>query len=67
MKLAIAVPALTNVPALFANDLAYLYARTHAELPIVTLAMSIGTFVHQAREKLLHDVITIWGATHILW
>jgi hypothetical protein len=27
----------------------------------------VGTFVHQAREKLLHDVVSLWGATHVLW
>lgn len=67
MRLAIAVPALSNVPAVFANDLALLYAETRAALPMVTLATMVGTFVHQAREKLLHDVIALWGATHILW
>lgn len=67
MKLAIAVPALNNVPAIFANDLARLYATTCAAVPIVTLAMMVGTFVHQAREKLLHDVVSLWGATHVLW
>jgi hypothetical protein len=29
--------------------------------------MMVGTFVHQAREKLLHDVVELWGATHVLW
>lgn len=67
MRLAIAVPALSNVPAVFANDLAQLYAETSRALPQITLAMMVGTFVHQAREKLLHDVITFWSATHILW
>jgi hypothetical protein len=61
------VPAHDTVPALFANDLARLYATTSAAVPIVTLAMQIGTFVHQAREKLLHDLVQIWGATHVLW
>lgn len=67
MRLAIAVPAHDTVPALFANDLARMYAVTSASVPIVTLAMMIGTFVHQAREKLLHDVVSLWGATHVLW
>lgn len=67
MKLAIAVPALSNVPAVFANDLALMYAATRASVPQVTLAMMVGTFVHQAREKLLHDVVSLWSATHILW
>lgn len=67
MKLAIAVPALDHVSAYFANDLARLYAETCQSLPQVTLAMMVGTFVHQAREKLLHDVTELWGATHILW
>lgn len=67
MRLAIAVPALSNVPAVFANDLAMLYTETCRALPVVTLAMMVGTFVHQAREKLLHDVTDLWGATHILW
>lgn len=67
MRLAIAVPALGTVPAIFANDLARLYAVTHAAVPICTLAMVIGTFVHQARETLLHDVVELWGATHVLW
>jgi len=44
-----------------------LYAETRAALPVVTLAMMVGTFVHQAREKLLHDVIELWDASHILW
>ena len=44
-----------------------LYAETSRALPSVTLAMMVGTFVHQAREKLLHDVTELWGATHILW
>lgn len=61
------MPALSNVPAVFANDLAMLFAETRLALPAVTLAMMVGTFVHQAREKLLHDVIKFWGATHILW
>ena len=67
MKLAIAVPALDHVSAYFANDLALLYAETSRAIPQITLAMMVGTFVHQAREKLLHDVVSIWGATHILW
>lgn len=67
MKLAIAVPALDNVSAYFANDLALLYGETRSVIPQVTLAMMVGTFVHQAREKLLHDVTELWGATHILW
>jgi hypothetical protein len=67
VRLAIAVPAHDTVPALFANDLARLYATTRAAVPIVTLAMMVGTFVHQAREKLLHDVVELWGATHVLW
>lgn len=67
MRLAIAVPAHDTVPALFANDLARLYATTRATVPVVTLAMMIGTFVHHAREKLLHDMVELWGATHILW
>lgn len=67
MRLAIAVPALDHVSALFANDLAMLYADTRAALPAVTLAMMVGTFVHQAREKLLHDVVELWSATHVLW
>jgi hypothetical protein len=67
VRLAIAVPAHDTVPALFANDLARLYAATCAAVPIVTLATMIGTFVHHAREKLLHDVVELWGATHVLW
>jgi hypothetical protein len=67
VRLAIAVPAHDSVSALFAHDLARLYAATQAAVPQVTLAMMIGTFVHHAREKLLHDVVELWGATHILW
>jgi hypothetical protein len=67
VRLAIAVPAHDSVSALFAHDLARLYAATQAAVPMVTLAMMVGTFVHQAREKLLHDVVELWGATHILW
>lgn len=44
-----------------------LYAETSRAIPQTTLAMMVGTFVHQAREKLLHDVTKLWGATHILW
>lgn len=67
MKLAIAVPAMDHVSAIFANDLAKLYAETRLVLPQITLAMVVGTFVHQARERLLHDMTELWGATHILW
>jgi hypothetical protein len=67
VKLAVAVPALAHVSAYFANDLARMYAATCASVPVITLAMMVGTFVHQAREKLLHDVVGLWGATHILW
>lgn len=67
MKLAIAVPAMDTVASVFANDLAKLYAETRLVLPQVTLAMVTGTFVHQARERLLHDMTELWGATHILW
>ena len=61
------MPALDHVSAYFANDLAQLYAATCAAIPQVTLAMMVGTFVHQAREKLLSDLTELWGATHILW
>lgn len=67
MRLAIAVPAHDTVPALFAVDLARLYAATCAAVPLVLLAPAIGTFVHQARENLLRDVVSLWGATHVLW
>lgn len=67
MRLAIAVPAHDTVPALFAVDLARLHAVTCAALPMVLLAPAIGTFVHQARENLLRDVVALWGATHVLW
>lgn len=67
MRLAIAVPAHDSVSALFANDLARMYAATCASVPTVTLAMMVGTFVHQARETLLRDVTSLWGATHVLW
>jgi hypothetical protein len=67
VRLAVAVPALDHVSAYFANDLARMYAATCASVPMITLAMMVGTFVHQAREKLLHDVVSLWGATHILW
>jgi hypothetical protein len=67
VRLAIAVPAHDTVPALFANHLARLYATTCAAVPTITLAMMVGTFVHHARDKLLHDVVELWGATHILW
>lgn len=67
MRLAIAVPAHDTVPALFANDLARMFATTQASVPIVTLAMVVGTFVHHARENLLNDMVRVWGATHILW
>jgi hypothetical protein len=56
-----------HVSAVFANDLAKLYADTRAALPAVTLDMVVGTFVHQARERLLHDMVELWNATHILW
>lgn len=61
------MPALGHVSAYFANDLANLLAETRLAVLQVKLAMMVGTFVHQAREKLLHDVTSLWGATHILW
>lgn len=67
MRLAIAVPALEQSPTPWSFDLARLYAATCAAVPSITLAGEIGTFVHQAREKLLHDVTELWGATHVLW
>lgn len=67
MRLAIAVPALDYGPSPFAFALARMYAVTMASVPMVTLAPMVGTFVHQAREQLLHDVTNIWGATHVLW
>lgn len=67
MRLAIAVPANDHVSAIFANDLALMYAETRASVPAVTLATMVGTFVHQARERLLDDVVNLWGATHVLW
>jgi hypothetical protein len=67
VRLAIAVPAHDTVPALFAMDLARLHAVTCAAVPHVLLAPAIGTFVHQARENLLRDMVSLWGATHILW
>lgn len=67
MRLAIAIPTHDVVPAAFANDLARMYAVTCAALPYVTLATVVGTFVHQARERLLHDMTHLWNATHILW
>lgn len=67
MRLAIAVPARDSAPTPWAFDLARLYAATCAALPSVTLAGEVGTFVHHAREKLLHDVVQVWGATHVLW
>ena len=67
MRLAIAVPALEQSPTPWSFDLARLYAATCAAVPSITLAGEVGTFVHQAREKLLHDVMELWGATHVLW
>lgn len=67
MRLAIAVPALSNVPAVFANDLAKLYQTTSQSVPVITLAMMVGTFVHQARERLLDDLMRSFNPTHILW
>lgn len=67
MRLAIAVPALDQSPTLWSFDLARLYAATCAAVPSITLAGEVGTFVHQAREKLLDDLTGIWGATHVLW
>jgi hypothetical protein len=67
VRLAIAVPALDQSPTPWSFDLARLYAATCAAVPSITLAGEVGTFVHQAREKLLHDVMELWGATHILW
>jgi hypothetical protein len=67
VRLAIAVPAHDTVSALFANDLAQMYAETRASGLVCTLAMGVGTFVHQARANLLHDLVGGWGATHVLW
>ena len=66
MRLAIAVPALDIGPTAFAFALARLYAEARASLAMVTLAAGAG-FVHHARENLLHEVIELWGATHVLW
>jgi len=67
VRLAIAVPALDTGPTPFAFALARMYAVTFASVPVLTLAPMVGTFVHQAREQLLHDVTSVWGATHVLW
>lgn len=67
IRLAIAVPTRDYVPALFANDLAELYAATQRQLPHVTLALQPATLVHRGREKLLYDVSGVWAATHVLW
>jgi hypothetical protein len=67
VRLVIAVPALDHSPTPWSFDLARLYAVTCAAVPCITLAGEVGTFVHQAREKLLHDVVELWGATHVLW
>lgn len=66
MRLAIAVPALDVGPTAFAFALARMYAETRAVVPVVTLAEGAG-FVHHARENLLHEVVELWGATHVLW
>jgi hypothetical protein len=60
------VPALDIGPTAFAFALARMYAEARASLPAVTLAEGAG-FVHHAREHLLHEVIELWGATHVLW
>jgi hypothetical protein len=60
MNLAILVPTHDRVPALFAYDLARMYARTVAEMPETTrvaLYFEIGTYVHLARESLLRQAI----------
>ncbi len=67
MRLAIAVPAQSQVDAGFANDLAHLYALTSKEVPAIMLNMVVGSFVHQARERLLEEVTQLWNATHVLW
>jgi hypothetical protein len=67
VRLAIAVPAHDSVSALFANDLALLYADTRASGLTVVLMTMIGTFVHHARERLLDDAVRLCAATHVLW
>lgn len=60
MKIMVAIPTHVHVPALFAADLANLFAFTTARFPEGTqlgLVMRVGTYVHSARNDLLREAL----------
>lgn len=69
MRLAIGAPTRDMVPASFAVDLAELFAFTKAFGPFedVTVHYVASSYIHAGQERVLHDVIESWGATHVLW
>lgn len=69
MKIMVAVPTHTKLPALFAADLANLFAFTVARFPEGTelgLVMRVGTYVHSARNELLREALQ-QGVDYVLW
>jgi len=69
MKIMVAVPTHVKVPALFAADLANLFAFTVARFPEGTelgLVMRVGTYVHSARNELLREALR-QEVDYILW
>jgi hypothetical protein len=69
MKLSIALVSHDTVPITFAYDLANMVAYTIAGLPEnveVGVNLMSGTYVHSARQQLLHDLLE-QNVTHILW
>lgn len=67
MQIMIAVPSHDTAPARFAEALAQLMAYSSATLPgAVDLNMLIGTYVHEARDRLAQDAMQS-GASHVLW
>lgn len=69
MKIMVAIPTHVHVPALFAADLANLFAFTVARFPEGTemgLVMRVGTYVHSARNELLREAMR-QKADYVLW
>lgn len=69
MKIMVAVPTHVHVPALFAADLANLFAFTIARFPEGTelgLVMRVGTYVHSARNELIREALR-QEVDYVLW
>lgn len=66
-RVMIAIPTHEMVSVRFSHDLARLYSRSvNSLMGQVELNLAIGTYVHDAREKLAKDAIAA-GFTHVLW